>query len=222
MKCLECQDWLQQRLDGSPVAEEKDLEQHLAGCPSCREQHAAATKLLRGLQHLGRPSAPPELATRVAAAVLRDRAVRRWRMTRRLYVTAALAASVVLMLLFSYVLQPAHTPAPPEAPPQQAKRPAPEPRPHEAPEPKEERQAALPESLVDRTREQLQMLLPAIAPEDAVERLAELDRLDPATQSLRHAGQEVTASVQTVTRSARQAFDYFSRELPVFDLTTRE
>lgn len=226
MKCLECQDWLQRRLDGEAAPDEKTFEQHLAGCPSCREQHAAALKLLHGLQHCTRPSPPPELSVRVTAAVLRDRALRQRRMTRRLYVTAALAASVFLMLIVSYALQPRHE-APEGSPPvvQQPERPAPEPRHAEAPEVKErrdERQAALPERLVDRTREQLNVLLPALAPDVAVERLAELEPLDPATQSLKQAGQEVTASLQTVTRSARQAFDYFSRELPVFDLAMRD
>lgn len=214
MKCLDCQELLQRRLDGALVADDdKELERHLAGCVSCREQHATATRLLQGLARMQAPLPPPELARHLSAAILSDRVQRRRRMTRRLYVTAALAASVFLMLLVSYVRQPS-VPGPghPEAPAPLAQNdhlPAPPPRSAEM--------NASPASLV----ESLSALLPDVAVNE-LPGVAELEPLDPAAQSLKQAGREVTASLQTVTRSARQAFDYFSRELPAFDLTMRE
>jgi hypothetical protein len=196
------------------------LEQHLAGCSSCREQYAAATRLVQGLKSLPRIAAPPELARRIAGAVVRDRVVRRRRMKVRLYVTAALAASVFLMLLVSYSQQPSPNVLPHQVRPLAQN----EVRPPEAPPDAPQRTNGA-DSLVERTREQLHMLLDALPAEVAVENLPgvpELEPLDPAAQSLKQAGLDVTASLQTVTRSARQALDYFSRELPVLDLGTRE
>jgi hypothetical protein len=217
MKCLECQDWLQRRLDGVKLADEKGLDQHLAGCSSCREQHAAATRLLQGLARVGTPVPPPDLARRVTALVLKDRVLRQGRMTRRLYVTAALAASVFLMLLISYALQPRPTPSPGVQEPTPLVQKAHPALPQGDEIPLRPAQPALPESLV----QSLEALLPDV-PVKELPAVAELEPLDPAAQSLKQAGREVTASLQTVTRSARQAFDYFSRELPTLDLGTRE
>lgn len=215
MKCLDCQELLQRRLDGLSVADDKELERHLAGCVSCREQHAATTRLLQGLARMQMPLPSPDLARRVAAAALGDRAQRRRRMTRRLYVTAALAASVFLMLLVSYSLQP---PVPGPAHLENPGALAQKDRVETAPRIAEDASApALPGTLVD----SLSALLPDVSVNE-LPAMAELEPLDPAAQSLKEAGREVTASLQTVTRSARQAFDYFSRELPAFDLTMRE
>lgn len=219
MKCLECQELLQRRLDGIPLADHKGLEQHLADCVSCREQHAAAARLLRGLGTMQTPVPPPGLARRINAAVLRDRAVRRQRMKRRLYVTAALAASVFVMLLVSYWQQP-RAPQPAGALETPVAKANPTPSVPAPPAPEVEApqaRAGLSESVV----ESLNALLPDV-PIKELPAVAELEPLDPAAQSLKQAGREVTASLQTVTRSARQAFDYFSRELPSFELSTRE
>jgi hypothetical protein len=223
MNCLECQDDLQRRLDGGHGGDDKGLEQHLAACASCRETHAAALRLQQGLRQLRRLVPPADLGTRIAAAVLKDRAHRRGRMTRRLYLTAALAASVFVMLLLSYSLHNRTEPTGVRGPY------VAQPKPH-VPQPPadksgDERQARS-DSLVERTRDQLNVLIPAIIdPDVRVDELpsvAELESLDPAAQSLKQAGREVTASLQSVTRSARQAFDYFTRELPVPDVGTRE
>jgi hypothetical protein len=94
---------LQQRLDGRP-GRDADLEVHLAGCPDCRELHAAAGRLEDGLRQLAPPVPPPELAVRVVARVLAQRraAARR----RRVLVGCALAAS----LLLGYLAAPAWLP----------------------------------------------------------------------------------------------------------------
>src|SRR5438309_855882 len=106
MNCLECQDILQRRLDGGPTAPDPGLDQHLAQCAPCRERHAAARRLLDGLRALPRPTLPDAFAARVVSAVMRDRERRRARVRRSLYVTAALAASILFMLLVAYLRKP--------------------------------------------------------------------------------------------------------------------
>ena len=41
MNCLECQDILQQKLDGAVIGADARLDEHLAQCTVCRERHAA-------------------------------------------------------------------------------------------------------------------------------------------------------------------------------------
>src|SRR5437660_1054626 len=105
MNCLECQELLQKRLDGVPITAEV-LEQHLDQCATCREQHAAAARLLEGMQQLPKPKLPANFAQDLAARIVRDRQQRRDRMRRRIYVTMALAASVLLMLFAAYWWMP--------------------------------------------------------------------------------------------------------------------
>jgi anti-sigma factor RsiW len=231
MNCLECQDWLQRRLDGESIHDEKALEQHLAACPSCREQHAAAAQLLHAVRHWPRPAPAPDLSHRLATAVLRDRQLRRGRMQRRLYITAGLAAAVLLMLLVSYSLPP-RTPSPANLPEQQQpvaqneQTPAPTPPGADSPgSPKELDEsksalASLTDRLTDKTREHVLALWSATNPLEGVptEELPAVGDLG-AAQPLQVAGQEVTQGVQTVTRSARQALAYFARELPALEPT---
>src|SRR5437763_9348818 len=107
MNCLECQDILQRRLDGVPIASSAALDAHLAECPLCRQRHAAAARLLQALAAAPQPMPPSDLAGRIVAVVLRDRERRRLRLRRSLYVTMALAASILIMLVVSYFSRPA-------------------------------------------------------------------------------------------------------------------
>lgn len=237
MNCLECQDLLQRRLDGtaSPAGE---VEHHLSQCPSCREQFAAAGLLLEALKTIPRPVLPPLFARAVAGAVLRDRVQRHRKMRRRLLLTAALAASVLLILLAGYLwlpgeprgtdgggpvadggskqhpVPPRPLPTPPQPETKEPKRPA------TTPEEPRHALASLTERLADSTRDHATVLWTAANPmgEVPVEPLgavADLEAFDPAKQSLRQASAEVRDGVQTVARSARRALDYFARELPV-------
>src|ERR1700683_2576177 len=106
MKCLECQELLQQRLDGALSADSEAMEQHLSECAGCREQHLAALRLLGGLKALPKPQPAPGFAQALAAGVLRDRRQRRAKVQRRVYLTVALAASVMLMLILAYYWLP--------------------------------------------------------------------------------------------------------------------
>src|SRR5438067_8370033 len=106
MNCLESIEILQRRLDGSPATPDAALDQHLAQCPVCRERHAAARGLLEALKAVPRPQTSSALTSRLVAAVVRDRQRRRIRLRRSLYVTAALAASVLILLGLAYFNRP--------------------------------------------------------------------------------------------------------------------
>ena len=75
MNCLECQELLQRRLDGEPLADSAALEQHLRVCPTCREQHQSAQLMLDGLRAVPPPPTPAYLGPRIVAAVVRDQRV---------------------------------------------------------------------------------------------------------------------------------------------------
>ena len=109
MNCLECQELLQRRLDGERVSA-PDLEAHLSGCSACRRRHAAAGLLLSGLKGLPHVEPPGDLADEIVAAVLRDRVQRRIKMRRRVWQTAALAASIFLMAWAGDLWLPNHRP----------------------------------------------------------------------------------------------------------------
>ena len=106
MNCLECQELLQKRLDGESVSGSEALDRHLSECTACRELHAGAVCLLEGLKQ--QPSIKPAsgFAQALAAAVIRDRRRRRERTRRGVFLTVALAASVLLMLLMAYQWMP--------------------------------------------------------------------------------------------------------------------
>jgi hypothetical protein len=218
MNCPECQDLIQRRLDGDDVPAGPPLDDHLASCPPCREQHAAAARLLDALKARPRITPPADLAQRLVTAVLRDRELRRRRMRLRLLYTAGLAASILGLLIAGYFWAPTRDPAPPPVIADHSpKKPAPEPPP-EPPTPKEPERAvaSLSERLADTMREQALILRAATGPLEDVP--FEMEPLDPAAVSLRQAGQEVSAGVQTVTRASRRALDYFVRELPTLDV----
>ncbi len=230
MNCLECLELLQGRLDGEAVGQGPEMRQHLAECPSCREQHLAAQLLLKGLQNWARPPLPAGLADRTVSRILQDRLQRRWPWRYRFSVTVALAASLLFMAVTGYLWLP----TPPVAP-EQAKGPAAlvpmEPEPVAPPGPPlhqsvEEARVAvtsLTERLAEKTKEQAQLLWSAAPPLEvnAMPALAEMANLEeplaPAAVSLRQTGQGMSEGLQVVARSAVRAVDYFFKELPPMD-----
>ena len=74
--------------------------------------------------------------------------------------------------------------------------------------------AALTDRVADTTRDHAKVVLVA-ANLDTVERLPAVNDIPLLDPSVREAGQEVSDGVRTVTRSARRAFDFFARELPM-------
>ncbi|MFO0965261.1 MAG: hypothetical protein U0793_06705 [Gemmataceae bacterium] len=226
MKCHECEAWIERWLDATGAArpsEPADLPDHLAECRSCREQYAAAQRLIEGVKALPRVAAPRDFTERIVQRVLADRVERRRRLTWRLSFTAALAASIVLMLIGGYffapgpkapdvaVVSPTPKPEPaPEAPPVLAK------RVDEA----KEKVAALTGKLTEKTVEHAKQLFaaaPTIEFNPMGEGVLPSEPIDAAA-SLRRAGAELTASMAPVTRSARRAMDFFRREISTFEV----
>src|SRR5262249_49935181 len=101
MNCDECHDLLQRRLDVSPPTEPSALERHLAGCPACRADHAAAQLLEDHLKRHHKPVPPADLADRIVAGLLAEQRAR-LRARRRWLVGIALAASLLLACLAGY------------------------------------------------------------------------------------------------------------------------
>ena len=73
MNCLECQELLQQRLDGERIAATEAFDRHLNECAACREQHAAAVRLLDGIKQLPKVALAANFAQSIVAQVMRDR-----------------------------------------------------------------------------------------------------------------------------------------------------
>ena len=224
MNCLECQEYLQRALDGESIADAA-LEQHLAECLPCRERHIAARRLLEGLKAMPQAAPPPDLAARVVARVLHLRERRRVKLRRSLYVTAALAASILIMLLFAYFRQPTGGDGKPDVGPLVKEAPKKDIVPPPIVEKKEKDQkptsfATLTGRLADKTLDQAKVLWTVANPVEAmpIGELPNVKELDPAAQPLRQAGQEVGESFEAVSHSARRAFDYFARELPMLDM----
>lgn len=208
MNCLDCQDWLQRRLDGEPMAGTPDVEQHLGQCAACREQHGGALRMVAALQQQPRPMSPADFAERIVGAVLLDRRRRLQKMRRGLLVTMALAASVLVMVVAAYWWTPPDRPAPRQQFVLKV-----EPKKIEAaPATRAEPRNAL-DRMANATREHAKVVLVA-ANLDGVEKLPvnDLPALDPG---LREAGQEVSDGVRAVTRNTFKAFDFFARELPM-------
>jgi hypothetical protein len=220
MNCLECQELVQKRLDGDRLDASEALDRHLSECAVCRELQAGAVCVLEGLKQQPQVKPRPGGARALVAAVIRDRRRRRDKMRRGVFLTVALAASVVLMLLLASQWLPRQEPNPRHPNPDITNQGQPSNPPSESPlvknaekPPPRTALTALTERLADATREHAQVVLVGTNL-DAMEKLpvSELPMMDP---SVREAGQEVTDGVRTVTRNARRAFDFFARELPM-------
>src|SRR5438270_872680 len=102
MQCHECHDLLQRRLDGEGPVDSVELGRHLAQCVSCRGIYASSELMLKGLKVLPAVALPAQFSQRMAGLVLADRQHRRRRVRARVWVTVALAASVLIMALAGY------------------------------------------------------------------------------------------------------------------------
>jgi hypothetical protein len=234
MNCLDCQALVQQRLDGLPTLRTPEFDQHLAQCAACRELDAAARVLDHGVRLLPRPMPSDGLTARIVQAALADRDLRRRRVRLRLMMTAALAASILLLMFTGYLLPSRllptkhHKDAPVVVQDDQQRKPAPGP---DVPEDKtppaltvradEARQAVarLTGRVADSTRDQAKTLLALAKPLELAPMLPDWEEpLDPAAQSLREATQSVAEGIEPMTRTARGAWNLFVKELPTFDV----
>jgi hypothetical protein len=228
MHCLECQEYLQQLLDGAAPALSPDLEEHFAQCSTCRSLRAAGQALQKGLEALPAPVPSQVPAARMAGLVLEDGRLRR---RRRLVVVLALAASLLIAALAGHFWPPAPddnalpgnavvkkdrdnldkgTDDKASGTPRLAK------SVHDA------RQAvvALSDRIADGAKEQTKVLLAAAKPMSGIDNLPEVPPalgLEPAAQSLQQAGQAVAEGLQPMATGTRRAFSFFVRELSVLD-----
>ena len=222
MNCLECLEQLQERLDGRATPDAPDVEAHLSHCANCREQHQAAQRLLEGLKEMPRPTVRLGFAQELAATVINERRQRRDKMRRRVFVTMALAASILLILFMAFYWLP-HTNESKSVAKDGPKKDLPAPRKEKTPDVEEKKQepssplTPLMDRWADATRKHAKVVLVATNL-DAVENLPAVDNLGPMDPGVREASQEVSDGVRTVTRNARKAFDFFARELPMPDL----
>jgi hypothetical protein len=226
MRCPESEALLQRLLDGEALDDRAALDRHLAECALCREQHAAAARLLDdGLPALC--EGPPALWTaRVIAAIVTDDRRRRWR--RNGLAALAAAASILLAIVTVWFwhrpteshgratdlqarqLAKATQSTPPEREPSLRATVA------EA----EEAVKSLSNRIADNTVERVRTLLAAsasaeVGPMPTLPTVASIEQpLDPAARSLQGTGRGVSTGLQTVANSARRAFDFLLSELP--------
>jgi hypothetical protein len=222
MNCLECQEILQQRLDGRPVPDRAALDRHLASCPECRERHAAVAPLREGLRALPRAEPPADLAERTTTLLLRDRLTRLRR--RRVWAGVALAASVLVAVAGYLWLNPSRTDQPTaKAPQPKSPQSAPEktgPSLRESVGEAREGLAALVGRFAARASEGARVLESSASSLefvslDAVPHMGPLTGpLGSTAEGLRQGGHGASAGVKTVGGSARRAFNYFLRKMP--------
>jgi predicted anti-sigma-YlaC factor YlaD len=232
MNCPESLDWLQEHLDGRTPSDRAALDQHLAGCPECRERHAAADRLIEGFSRLPAGLPPAGLNERIARKVLAERRsiIRR----RRLWTAAAVAAGLLLTVMAGYQGYRSGWFAPGPVRTQATERDKGK-RPIVA-----DRKEAPGTPSLGQTLEEAGITALALTRRTAGETLAEARRwwpagsiglppsplasgetlapiLAPPAQSLRSAGQNVAAGLRPVTASARRAVDLFLKQIPPLD-----
>jgi predicted anti-sigma-YlaC factor YlaD len=103
MNCTQSREWLQHRLDGAPMQDSSDLEQHLRTCRECRRLFAAAVRLEEGLRVLPSPAPPGGFAKVTVSRAVADR---RRLLRRRWLAGAVVAASLLVALAVGYYSQP--------------------------------------------------------------------------------------------------------------------
>jgi predicted anti-sigma-YlaC factor YlaD len=211
MNCLESQELVQRFLDGEALdARRTELEPHLAICANCRELHAASQRLLDGLR-LMPPALPPDhLARNITAQALRQG--KRSRLQKRVAMTAALAASLMLAVLAGYrSLRPGPLESA-DSTSLSAAKPAAGPSLDQSVAEAGIAVVALTRRTADETVGQSRWLLPVVVP-DVAEPLPALPNRE-TIGPLQEVRQTVSAGLEPVATSARRAVDLFLREIP--------
>jgi len=229
MNCPESRELLQRRLDGEFWGDAA-LEQHLAGCPACRDLETAGRRVETALRTRDRPVPPAGLAERIVERLLRERRARlRW---RRAAVAATVAASFVAVAsayqLWFAAPRSRPTPVPvakeraqPGAPASPLAKNGDTPAAPSAPSLDESVKDAgsalvgLTRRTADETIGQGRLLLPdvtAAAPRPTADLWQRT--LEPPARSLREAGAGVSTGLGPVADSARRAVHMFLDEIP--------
>jgi hypothetical protein len=232
MKCPESESLLQRRLDGEAVADHTALESHLAECAECRDRFTAASRLVdEGLPALRRLESPgPTWTSQVIADLLADYR-RRCLLAYRIRLLAS-AAALVAAVLGGWALLRNAIPGAPTQNVEARREPRVKPSPVPAVEPSlqssvaeaEQAVKSLGNRIADNTVGPVWTLLavssPAeVGPMPSLPTVASIEEpLDPAARSLQETGRGVSAGIQSVTSSARRAFDFLLREMPAVSL----
>jgi len=226
MNCCEFQNWLQQRLDGEASSTADDVEGHVAACASCRELQVVAGRLIQALGAQAAPAPPNGMSDQIMSLVLSDitsqhQARKRW--NRRLGVTAALAASLLLAVALGYSWLPSNRrPGPPNSDSLVIKDEKSTPAQAQTSLNIQEAGSAL-VALVNRTADetvgQSRVLLPqgVSAPTLPASEVWQ-PTLEPGADSLREAQEGVAQGFEPVTSSARRAVNLFLREIPPMEV----
>jgi len=225
MKCAECQERIQQRLDGLEPSDPAELELHLRDCSACRALDVVASRLRGGIRLLKPPAPPPGMSGRIAARLQAD--YRSRLLWRRQVPFALAAAAAVLLLVSAWLLRPT-VPQPLDNtgdPNQLATQPPPKPPEKPAEESLDIRESVSEVSSVmvnaaTRTTDAVAAEGRAFLPLMSSTSLPTLNVSPPTepTRSLKEAGQGVSDGLAPVADSARRAFDLFLRDLPPMGL----
>jgi len=217
MTCVEFEECIQRMLDGPSSADTAPVAEHIASCPPCSQLYAAARRLQEGLGLQCAPRVPHDFATQTVAAIVAERIQRQ---RRRWYATIALAASLLLAVLAGYRWfhdsQPNALPSSPIAdsdtvlPKESASTSSPRERVAGA----GEAVASLSRKATEETVEQTRLLWPVATAPISFDGIDLQTPLEPPAQSLREAGQGVSAGLEPVANSARRAMNLFWRDLP--------
>jgi hypothetical protein len=216
MNCLECQEQLQSLLDGASLADQLALAEHLGVCPSCRELHACARRLLEQFRVQETPTPSPDLAIRIRQSVVNE--ARRRVVFRRLAAVSAAAACIAAVVAGSFFW-------PRRADDSYAKAPITS-RPSlslsKSVEEAGQAVLAMTRRAADETIDQGRVFLPRNLPEGPTADAAALEPLlDQPARSLREMQDGMSAGLEPVASSARRAVDLFLRELPGSDRSNK-
>jgi hypothetical protein len=248
MNCPQAEELLQQYLDGEPIPDRSNLDQHLAACRPCREQHALARRLREGLQLIAAPAPPAQMVEQIVSRIRQERPSRQ-RLRRRFLAMGALAASILALVLVRLALPDRDSDrtgfsvvydrvaglfgrqvvvSPPAGAPEIETDPVP---PQGPPPPTlRESVADAGTAVVDLTRRtadetvgQSRLLLPEPVARPAWPDPEEVPpEVEPAARSLREASQGAASGLEPVASSARRAIGLFLREVPAAEPVPQE
>jgi predicted anti-sigma-YlaC factor YlaD len=224
MNCPECEELLQRRLDGEPLADRVALDRHLTECTVCRERFAGAARIQEEWPlRTERPSV--EWTEQTVSSLLLDC---RGRRRRRLGLTALATAAGILAAVLagrfwahtSRLSHPVDLRAHHERHEQAVGLPAQEPSLQATVAEAERAVRSLTDRIADNTVGPVRTLIAVAAPAEVgpmptLPTVAAIEQpLDPAARSLQETGRGVSTGIQTVASSARRAFDFLLREMP--------
>jgi predicted anti-sigma-YlaC factor YlaD len=112
MQCLHASELMSLRLDGLlDEPDERRLEVHLAGCPTCQNQRARLSRVASLFADAPMPLPPPTLQRNIMAAVQRrSRLAEMWRRSALLVLGAVLAAVAFVLSMVLVVTSMAADP----------------------------------------------------------------------------------------------------------------